>query len=72
MRRSIAYGGIGFRFDRYLQSTGRYSSMTGSEVIRTKRAVRQFTYEPLSDEAIRSILNAGRRAQAVRSYQPAR
>ena len=46
--------------------------MTGSEVIRTKRAVRQFTYEPLSDEAIRSILNAGRRAQAVRSYQPAR
>jgi len=38
--------------------------MTVYELIRTKRAVRQFTDEPLSAEAIRAILNAGRRAQS--------
>jgi len=36
--------------------------MTDSELIRTKRAVRQFTDEPLSEEVIRAVLNAGRRA----------
>jgi nitroreductase len=45
-------------------------SMTVSEVIRTKRAVRQFTDTPLSEEAIRSILNAGRRAQSSKNTQP--
>jgi len=44
--------------------------MTVSEVIRTKRAVRQFTDKPLSEEAIRSILNAGRRAQSSKNTQP--
>lgn len=44
--------------------------MTVSEVIRTKRAVRQFTDELLSDKAIRSILNAGRRAQSSKNTQP--
>ena len=44
--------------------------MTVSELIRTKRAVRQFTDEPLSDEAIRSILDAGRRAQSSKNTQP--
>ena len=44
--------------------------MTVSELIRTKRAVRQFTAEPLSDEAIRTILNAGRRAQSSKNTQP--
>jgi nitroreductase len=44
--------------------------MTVSELIRTKRAVRQFTDEPLSEEAIRSILNAGRRAQSSKNSQP--
>ena len=44
--------------------------MTVSELIRTKRAVRQFTDEPLSEEAIRSILNAGRRAQSSKNTQP--
>ncbi|HEX6107785.1 MAG TPA: nitroreductase family protein [Ktedonobacteraceae bacterium] len=38
--------------------------MTIFELIRTKRAVRQFTDEPLSEEVIRAILNAGRRAQS--------
>ena len=44
--------------------------MTVSELIRTKRAVRQFTNEPLPDEAIHSILNAGRRAQSSKNTQP--
>jgi nitroreductase len=44
--------------------------MTVSELIRTKRAVRQFTDEPLADEAIRSILHAGRRAQSSKNTQP--
>ena len=44
--------------------------MTVSELIRTKSAVRQFTDEPLSEEAIRTILNAGRRAQSSKNTQP--
>src|SRR5712691_1111148 len=48
----------------------RYTRMTVSELIRTKRAVRKFTDEPLSEEAIRSILNAGRRAQSSKNTQP--
>src|SRR2546421_1284387 len=44
--------------------------MTVPELIRTKRAVRQFTNEPLSEEAIRTILNAGRRAQSSKNTQP--
>jgi nitroreductase len=44
--------------------------MTVSELIRTKRAVRQFTDESLPEEAIRSILNAGRRAQSSKNSQP--
>lgn len=45
-------------------------SMTVSEVIRTKRAVRQFTDKPLTEGAIRLILNAGRRAQSSKNTQP--
>jgi nitroreductase len=44
--------------------------MAVSELIRTKRAVRQFTDEPLPEEAIRSILNAGRRAQSSKNTKP--
>src|SRR5947199_8512957 len=44
--------------------------MTVSELIRSKLAVRQFTDEPLSEEAIRTILNAGRRAQSSKNTQP--
>jgi nitroreductase len=44
--------------------------MTVSELIRTKRAVRKFTDEPLSDEAIRTILQAGRRSQSSKNTQP--
>ena len=44
--------------------------MDVSEVIRTKRAVRQFSDQPVPEEAIRDILNAGRRAQSSKNSQP--
>ena len=44
--------------------------MAVSELIRTKRAVRQFADKPISEEAIRSILNSGRRAQSSKNTQP--
>jgi nitroreductase len=44
--------------------------MNVSEAIRTKRAVRQFTEQPLPDDAIRAILNAGRRSQSSKNTQP--
>ena len=40
------------------------------DAIRTKRAVRSYTRDPISDEAARSILHAGRRAQSARNEQP--
>jgi nitroreductase len=44
--------------------------MNVSEAIRMKRAVRKFREQPLSDEAILMILNAGRRAQSSKNTQP--
>jgi nitroreductase len=44
--------------------------MNVSEAIRTKRAVRQFKDEPLSEESVHAILNAGRRAQSSKNTQP--
>ena len=43
--------------------------MNVAEAVRTKRAVRQFTPDPLPDEVIRAILNAGRRAQSAKNNQ---
>lgn len=40
------------------------------DAIRAKRAVRQFSPNPLPDDAIRAILNAGRRAQSSKNTQP--
>ena len=40
------------------------------EAIRTKGATRNFTDQPISDEALRRILNAGRRAQSSKNTQP--
>ena len=40
------------------------------EAIRTKRAVRQFTAQPIPDDAVRAILDAGRRAQSSKNTQP--
>ena len=44
--------------------------MDVDEAIRTKRAVRRFTDQPLSEEVIRAILDAGRRAQSSKNTQP--
>ena len=40
------------------------------DAIRLKRSVRQFALTPLPDEAVRTILNAGRRAQSSKNTQP--
>lgn len=44
--------------------------MRVSEAIQTKRATRKFKQEPLPEDAVRSILNAGRRAQSAKNRQP--
>src|SRR5258708_37078298 len=43
--------------------------MNVSEAIRTKRAIRKFQDAPLSDDLIKSILNAGRRSQSSKNEQ---
>lgn len=40
------------------------------DAIRLKRAVRKFRDQPLPQEAMRAILNAGRRAQSSKNTQP--
>jgi nitroreductase len=44
--------------------------MNVSEAIRLKRAIRQFTDQPLPESSILAILNAGRRAQSSKNTQP--
>jgi nitroreductase len=44
--------------------------MNVSESIRLKRAIRQFTPQPLPVSSIQAILNAGRRAQSSKNSQP--
>ena len=44
--------------------------MNVSDAIRTKRATRLFTEQPLPDEVTRAILHAGRRAQSSKNTQP--
>lgn len=44
--------------------------MNISDAIRLKRAVRQFQDKSLPQEAVQSILNAGRRAQSAKNTQP--
>jgi len=44
--------------------------MNVSEVIRLKRAVRDFSSEPLPQDTIHAILNAGRRSQSSKNSQP--
>ncbi len=45
------------------------SSISVADAVRTKRAVRQFQEVPLPDETVRTILNAGRRAQSAKNMQ---
>jgi nitroreductase len=44
--------------------------MNLSDLMRTRRAVRQFSDQPVPEETIRAILNAGRRAQSSKNGQP--
>jgi nitroreductase len=44
--------------------------MDVKQAIKEKRAVRAFRDEPLPEEAVRAILNAGRRAQSSKNTQP--
>ncbi len=44
--------------------------MNVSEAVRTKRATRQFKDQPVPDDCIRVVLNAGRRAQSSKNTQP--
>jgi len=44
--------------------------MNISDAIRLKRAIRKFTDQPLPEETIFAILNAGRRAQSSKNTQP--
>jgi nitroreductase len=44
--------------------------MEVAEAIRLKRAIREFDGRPLPDEAVRTILWAGRRAQSSKNSQP--
>jgi nitroreductase len=41
-----------------------------TEAIRAKRAVRSYGAEPVQDDLIRAVLNAGRRAQSSKNDQP--
>ncbi|MEK7382780.1 MAG: nitroreductase family protein [Elusimicrobiota bacterium] len=44
--------------------------MEVQEAIRTKRAIRAFTEQPIPRETIERVLNAGRRAQSSKNTQP--
>lgn len=43
--------------------------MNVSDAIRTKRAIRKFQEMPLSEEIVKTILNAGRRSQSSKNTQ---
>ncbi len=44
--------------------------MEVSQAIKMKRAVREFTEEPIPDDQLEAVLNAGRRAQSSKNTQP--
>jgi nitroreductase len=44
--------------------------MNVSDAIRSKRAIRKFEQKPLPEDAVRAILQAGRRAQSSKNSQP--
>ncbi len=44
--------------------------MDVSEAIRLKRAIRQFSSQPLPQQTVIAILNSGRRAQSSKNTQP--
>src|SRR5262249_35185862 len=48
----------------------RAGGLSATEAIRAKRAVRSYSAEPVAEELVRHILNAGRRAQSSKNDQP--
>ncbi len=44
--------------------------MDVAQAIRSKRAVRQYTDQPVAEDAVRAVLDAGRRAQSSKNTQP--
>ena len=44
--------------------------MEVSQAIKMKRAVREFTNEPIPDDQLEAVINAGRRAQSSKNTQP--
>ena len=48
----------------------RTGGLSVTEAVRAKRAVRAYSAEPVSEELIRAILSAGRRAQSSKNDQP--
>ena len=44
--------------------------MEVSQAIKMKRAVREFTDEPIPDDQLEAVINAGRRAQSSKNTQP--
>lgn len=46
------------------------NTMTVAEAIRRKRAVRRYTTDPVDEQVIDAILNAGRHAQSSKNTQP--
>jgi nitroreductase len=44
--------------------------MNVADAIRNKRAVREFQDQPLPEQVVRAILNAGRRSQSSKNTQP--
>lgn len=53
-----------------MSSENQPGTMSVMEAVRRTRAVRAYTADPLPEEVIRAILNAGRRAQSSRNSQP--
>ena len=53
-----------------MSSEEQTGAMSVAEAIRRKRAVRAYTPEPVPEEMIDAILNAGRRAQSAKNTQP--
>jgi nitroreductase len=48
----------------------RTGGLSVTEAVRAKRAVRAYSAEPVAEESVRAILNAGRRAQSSKNNQP--
>jgi len=44
--------------------------MNVQDAIRTKRAIRKFSDEPLPEDVVRKIVDAGRKAQSAKNRQP--